>query len=104
MLARIGLARAVYSQSDIILLDDPLSAVDSVVAKHIFDNLLDNTTGIIKDSIRVLVTHQTQFLPRVDKVIVMENGTITHQNTFNELQQMGINIQSLVDKRQPVLK
>ncbi|ETO24273.1 hypothetical protein RFI_12884, partial [Reticulomyxa filosa] len=98
--ARVGLARSIYANADIVLLDDPLSAVDSVVAKHIFDHVLDNKTGLMKDKIKVLVTHQTQFLPRVDKVIVMERGRIAHNDSLQKLQERGISIQSLIDDNQ----
>ena len=53
--ARISLARAIYSNADIILLDDPLSAVDPEVASRIF---LDCIRGFLKDKLVVLVTHQ----------------------------------------------
>ena len=97
--ARIGLARAVYSRANILLMDDPLSAVDSVVGKHIFDNVLDSKNGIAKNSIRVLVTHQTQFLPRVDCVVVMDNGCILHQDSLENLNKNGITIKSLIDEK-----
>ena len=97
--SRVGLARAVYSRADIYLLDDPLSAVDSVVAKHIFDNVFDNKNGILKNSIRILVTHQTQFMDRVDCVIVMENGSIVHQDSLENLQNKGVNIDSLIEQQ-----
>ena len=51
---RISLARAVYSDSDIYLLDDPLSAVDPQVAAAIFSECIE---GVLKDKIVVLVTH-----------------------------------------------
>lgn len=47
---RISLARAVYSNSDIYLLDDALSAVDAHVGKHIFDNVI-GPNGILKDKV-----------------------------------------------------
>ena len=96
--ARVGLARAVYARRDIILMDDVLSAVDSVVGKHIFYNVFDSEQGIIKDSIRVLVTRSTQFLHRFDSIIVMQNGKIIHNDNFDNLTKQGINIQSLVDQ------
>ena len=92
----MGLARAVYSKAEII--------VDSAVAKHIFDNVLDCTNGILKDSIRVLVTHQTQFLHRMDKVMIMENGLITHFDSLTNLNQRvrGIDITSLIDENKRI--
>ena len=99
-IARIGLARAAYSKCDIYLMDDPLSAVDSIVAKHIFNNVFDNNNGILKNSIRVLVTHQTQFLNRVDFVIVMQNGAILHNDSLANLHKQGINIKTLIDEKE----
>ena len=86
--ARINLARAIYNlgNSDIILLDDPLSAVDSIVASHIFDNCFDKINGIIfknnKNKLLILVTHQIQFLKRFDKIIVIKNMKILHNDTI----------------------
>ena len=80
-------------------MDDPLSAVDSIVAKHIFNNVFDNTNGILKNSIRVLVTHQTQFLNKVDYVIVMQNGEIMHNDRLANLNKQGINIKTLIDEK-----
>ena len=96
--ARIGLARAVYSDSEIILLDDCLSAVDSIVAKHIFDKVLDSKNGLLKNRIRILVTHQTQFLHRVDKIVVMNDGTVIDNDSLQNLEKKGLNIKSLVEK------
>ncbi|ESO91182.1 hypothetical protein LOTGIDRAFT_153611 [Lottia gigantea] len=72
---RVNLARAVYSDSDIYLLDDPLSAVDSHVGKHIFKRVISDN-GILKHKTRVLVTHAVHWLPLVDTVVLMDNGRI----------------------------
>ncbi|XP_054158572.1 ATP-binding cassette sub-family C member 4-like [Oppia nitens] len=69
--SRISLARAIYRQADIYLLDDPLSAVDTQVVKHIFQNCI---IDYLKDKTRILVTHQIQFLQVVDKILVLDNG------------------------------
>lgn len=66
--ARLSLARALYSNSDIYLLDDPISAVDSKVAKKLYENTLMKMKGT---KTIVLVTHQISYLFGCDKVIVM---------------------------------
>ena len=81
---RISLARAIYSDSDIYFLDDPLSAVDSHVAKHIFEQVI-GPKGLLKDKTRLLVTHRITCLPQVDEIIVLKNGSISEQGTYSEL-------------------
>lgn len=71
--ARICLARAVYADKDIILLDDPLSSVDNHVANHIFNNCF---LGLLKDKTRILVTHRHSFLDKLDRVVHMKDGQI----------------------------
>ncbi len=53
--ARVSLARAVYADTDIVLLDDPLSAVDANVGRHIFEKCI---SGALAGKTRILVTHQ----------------------------------------------
>lgn len=84
--ARINLARAVYKQSDIYLLDDPLSAVDAHVGKHIFEQCIQEFLG--DDKVCVLITHQIQYLKNVDHVILMKNGRIEAEGPFNSLQKL----------------
>ena len=67
--ARLNLARALYIDADIYLLDDPLSAVDAQVGRHLFDRAI---TGYLCDKIRILVTHQLQYLPEVDRIVVLK--------------------------------
>ena len=81
---RVSLARAVYSKSDLIFLDDPLSAVDSHVGKHIFNKVLCHD-GVLGGNTRVLVTHGVSYLPKTDKIIVMKNGKISEQGSYSEL-------------------
>ena len=80
---RVSLARACYSNADIFLLDDPLSAVDSHVGKHIFEEVIGG--GLLRDKTRVLVTHGVSFLPKVDKIVVMKDGEISEVGTYQEL-------------------
>ncbi|CAM1304666.1 Uncharacterised protein g3835 [Pycnogonum litorale] len=81
---RVSLARAVYNDADVYLFDDPLSAVDSHVGKHIFDQVV-GPDGVLNDKTRVLVTHGLSYLRDCDYVYVMKNGTISQQGTFDEL-------------------
>nr|XP_031833208.1 multidrug resistance-associated protein 1-like isoform X3 [Nomia melanderi] len=81
---RVALARAAYSDSDVYFLDDPLSAVDAHVGKHIFENVIGNT-GLLKKKTRVLVTHGITFLPEVDNIIVLKDGEITEVGSYKQL-------------------
>uniref|UniRef100_V5G0E4 Putative multidrug resistance-associated protein lethal(2)03659 n=2 Tax=Anoplophora glabripennis TaxID=217634 RepID=V5G0E4_ANOGL len=81
--ARINLARAIYKDADIYLLDDPLSAVDTHVGKQLFDNCV---CGYLKDKCVILVTHQLQYLRNVNKIYLLENGKIAASGSYSELQ------------------
>ena len=72
--ARVALARAVYADADIYLLDDPLSAVDTKVGRHLFENCICN---LLKSKTVILVTHQLQYLSYAHQVIVLEEGKIS---------------------------
>ena len=80
--ARISLARAVYTEADIYLLDDTLSAVDSKVGQHIFQNCF---SGILANRLRILVTHQVQYLETADHILVLDNGAIISEGTYSQL-------------------
>uniref|UniRef100_A0A182MTX2 Uncharacterized protein n=1 Tax=Anopheles culicifacies TaxID=139723 RepID=A0A182MTX2_9DIPT len=96
--ARICLARAVYRKADVYLLDDPLSAVDAHVAKHLFELCIGNG-GFLKrrnpNATRILVTHQIHFLKQADWVIVMKEGRVEAQGTPQDLQKRGIELEHL---------
>ena len=81
---RVSLARAVYADKDIYLLDDPLSAVDSHVGRHIFDQVL-GPEGCLKHKTRLLVTHSITYLTKVDKIIVMKKGVVSECGSYEEL-------------------
>ncbi|XP_015838720.2 multidrug resistance-associated protein 1 isoform X7 [Tribolium castaneum] len=81
---RVSLARAVYANSDIYFLDDPLSAVDSHVGKHIFDKVI-GPEGLLRHKTRVLVTHGITYLPQTDKIIVLKDGEVSEGGTYQEL-------------------
>ncbi|KAJ3013406.1 UNVERIFIED_CONTAM: hypothetical protein HDU68_000710, partial [Siphonaria sp. JEL0065] len=80
--ARVSLARAVYSDSDIYLFDDPLAALDAHVGKHVFDECIKTS---LSGKTRVLVTHQLHVLPHVDHIIVLDKGQIVEQGSYEEL-------------------
>ncbi|XP_049645216.1 multidrug resistance-associated protein 1 [Suncus etruscus] len=82
---RVSLARAVYCNSDIYLFDDPLSAVDAHVGKHIFDKVI-GPKGMLKHKTRLLVTHGISYLPQADVVIVLNGGKISEMGSYQELQ------------------
>ncbi|GAB0095977.1 multidrug resistance-associated protein 1 [Sergentomyia squamirostris] len=81
---RVSLARAVYNNADIYLLDDPLSAVDAHVGKHIFDNVI-GPKGLLAGKTRLLVTHGISYLPHMDEILVISNGEITESGSYKEL-------------------
>lgn len=80
--ARVALARAVYADADVILLDDVLSAVDSHVGAAIFDRVL---CGLLAHRTRVLVTHGLQYIPTADQIVVMSGGRVAEAGTYAEL-------------------
>ncbi|KAJ3208864.1 Multidrug resistance-associated protein 1 [Dinochytrium kinnereticum] len=93
---RLSLSRAVYFGADVILLnptsadsptytlsqDDPLSAVDAHVGRYLFENCI---RGALHSKTRILVTHQLHFLPQVDRIIVLSQGSIVEDGTYDEL-------------------
>ncbi|KAG0022642.1 hypothetical protein BGZ80_011587 [Entomortierella chlamydospora] len=79
---RVSFARAVYQKSDIILLDDPLSAVDQNVGKHIFDQCI---RGYLSDRTVIIAIHQLEYLHRCDKIVMLRDGKIAYQGSFEEL-------------------
>ncbi|XP_011642194.1 probable multidrug resistance-associated protein lethal(2)03659 [Pogonomyrmex barbatus] len=91
--ARINLARAIYKDADIYLLDDPLSAVDSHVSKRLVDRCI---CDYLKGKTRILVTHQLQYLQIADLIVVMSNGSIEQTGTFDQLQALGLDFMKLV--------
>ncbi|KAJ8108032.1 hypothetical protein OPT61_g8455 [Boeremia exigua] len=79
---RMNIARAIYFNADIVLMDDPLSAVDAHVGRHIMDNAI---CGLLKDKCRILATHQLHVLSRCDRIIWVEKGEIQAVDTFPNL-------------------
>ena len=80
--ARVSLARAVYKQPDVIVMDDPISALDANTRKSIFEDVFQ---GLLKDKTRILVTHAVDFVHLADKIVIMDKGKIIAQGSYNEL-------------------
>ncbi|PHU21968.1 ABC transporter C family member 4 [Capsicum chinense] len=90
---RIQLARAVYQDCDIYLLDDIFSAVDAHTGSEIFK---ESVRGILKDKTILLVTHQVDFLHNVDLILVMRDGMIVQSGKYNEVLEAGMDFKALV--------
>ncbi|ORZ32683.1 multidrug resistance-associated protein 4-like protein [Catenaria anguillulae PL171] len=81
--ARVGLARAVYAKAPVLLLDDPLSALDSRVGRKVFEAV--RSAPELARTTRVLVTHQLHFVREADQVVVMEAGKVAASGTWDEV-------------------
>lgn len=77
--ARVSLARAVYADADLYLLDDPLSSVDAKVGEHIFNKCICDQ---LCDKIRILVSHDRKHFMAADQVLVLEKGSLTRKGDF----------------------
>ncbi|XP_075235731.1 ATP-binding cassette sub-family C member 4-like isoform X2 [Lycorma delicatula] len=85
--ARVNLARAMYRDADIYLLDDPLSAVDVNVGKHLFNNCIK---GYLANKTVILVTHQLQYISSFDHVILLNKGSIQTQGSPSGFENIGL--------------
>uniref|UniRef100_A0A670HW53 ATP binding cassette subfamily C member 10 n=1 Tax=Podarcis muralis TaxID=64176 RepID=A0A670HW53_PODMU len=92
---RVSLARAVYSSADLYLLDDPLSAVDVHVGKHLFEKVI-GPSGLLKNKTRILVTHNLAILSQTDIVVMMEDGRITEMGSYKDLLSRRANFAELI--------
>ncbi|XP_023751707.1 ABC transporter C family member 8 isoform X1 [Lactuca sativa] len=91
---RIQLARAVYNDADIYLLDDPFSAVDAHTSATLFN---DCVMTCLKKKTVILVTHQVEFLSSVDNILVMKDGQVTQSGNYEELLMAGAAFEQLVN-------
>ncbi|KAB5527837.1 hypothetical protein DKX38_021684 [Salix brachista] len=115
---RIQIARAVYHDADIYLFDDPFSAVDAHTGTQLFqvgtyfltfqlcyeNDLQECLMGILKDKTVVYVTHQVEFLPAADIILVMHNGRIEQAGTFSELLKQNVGFEALVGAHSEALE
>ena len=93
--ARVSIARALYSDSDIYLLDDPISALDAHVGRNIMNNCI---CEYLKDKTRILVTHAIQYCNKADRIIYMKDGRIHWEGEFKELIQQDFYKKMMVKK------
>ncbi|KAI4565335.1 hypothetical protein MJT46_009678, partial [Ovis ammon polii x Ovis aries] len=93
--ARVSLARAVYQDADIYLLDDPLSAVDAGVSRHLFQQCIRQA---LKKKITILVTHQLQYLKDTSQILILKDGKTVEWGTYSKFLNSGIDIVSLFEK------
>ncbi|XP_067853674.1 ATP-binding cassette sub-family C member 12 [Heptranchias perlo] len=94
---RISIARAVYSDRDVYLLDDPLSAVDAHVGKYIFEECVKKALG---EKTVILVTHQLQYLEYCDEVLLLEDGKINEKGKHEALMSQNGHYASLISNYQ----
>lgn len=93
--ARISLARAVYRKADIYLLEDPLSAVDSHVGKHLFEQCIRD---FLKGKIVILITHQLQYLQQADQIVIVEHGKAMASGSYKQLRRSALDFALLLTK------
>ena len=91
--ARVNLARAVYREADTYLLDDPLSAVDVHVGRHLFRKCI---RGFLRDKAVILVTHQLQYLQEAEEIIVLKNGKVQERGDFQDLLKNGMDFSAFL--------
>ncbi|KOM52354.1 hypothetical protein LR48_Vigan09g101300 [Vigna angularis] len=97
---RVQIARALYQDADIYLFDDPFSAVDAHTGSHLFKECL---LGLLKSKTVIYVTHQVEFLPDADLILVMREGRITQSGKYNDILKTGTDFMELVDAHRAAL-
>ncbi|XP_020206365.2 ABC transporter C family member 3 isoform X1 [Cajanus cajan] len=97
---RVQIARALYQDADIYLFDDPFSAVDAHTGSHLFKECL---LGLLKSKTVIYITHQVEFLPDADLILVMRDGRITQSGKYNDILQTGTDFMELVGAHKAAL-
>ncbi|XP_074845341.1 ATP-binding cassette sub-family C member 4 isoform X5 [Carettochelys insculpta] len=95
--ARVNLARAVYQDADIYLLDDPLSAVDAEVSRHLFEKCIYQA---LHQKVSILVTHQLQYIHAANQIVILKEGKMVGKGTYSEFLSSGIDFASLLKKNE----
>ncbi|KAJ0761743.1 putative ABC-type xenobiotic transporter [Helianthus annuus] len=91
---RVSMARAVYSNSDVYVFDDPLSALDAHVGRQVFEKCIKEE---LRGKTRVLVTNQLHFLSQVDRILLVHQGMVAEEGSYEELSQNGVLFQRLME-------
>ena len=81
-MARVSLARMVYQQTEILIMDDPISALDAVVRKAVYEQVF---LGCCKEKTRILATHSQDFLEVCDRIIVLQNGKVSAAGSYHDI-------------------
>ncbi|XP_077215226.1 ABC transporter C family member 3-like [Tasmannia lanceolata] len=97
---RIQIARALYQDADIYLFDDPFSAVDAHTGTHLFKECL---LGLLGSKTVIYVTHQVEFLPSADLILVMKDGRITQAGKYDDILKSGTDFMTLVGAHKQAL-
>ncbi|KAK6934571.1 ABC transporter type 1, transmembrane domain [Dillenia turbinata] len=97
---RIQIARAIYQDADIYLFDDPFSAVDVHTGSHLYKKCLQ---GLLGSKTVIYVTHQVEFLPAADLILVMKDGRITQAGKYSEILSSGTDFMELVGAHKQAL-
>ena len=82
----MSLARAIYEEAEIYLLDDPLAAVDAKTANSLYNNCIN---GFLASKTRVLITHRISFLQNSENIILIENGKVSDTGSYEKLRNAG---------------
>ncbi|XP_042518498.1 ABC transporter C family member 3-like [Macadamia integrifolia] len=98
---RIQIARALYNDADIYLLDDPFSSVDAHTGTHLFKECL---LGILGSKTVIYITHQVEFFPIADLILVMKDGKITQTGKYEEILRSGTDFMDLVGAHKKAMK
>ncbi|KAF2305607.1 hypothetical protein GH714_007003 [Hevea brasiliensis] len=97
---RIQIARALYQDADIYIFDDPFSAVDAHTGSHLFKEVL---LGLLSSKTVIYVTHQVEFLPAADLILVMKDGRITQAGKYDDILNSGSDFMELVSAHKTAL-
>ncbi|KAL0399136.1 UNVERIFIED_CONTAM: ABC transporter C family member 3 [Sesamum radiatum] len=97
---RIQIARALYQDANIYLFDDPFSAVDAHTGTHIFNECI---LGLLDSKTVIYVTHQVEFLPTADLILVMKDGLIKQAGKYSDILKSGSDFMELVGAHEAAL-